>query len=119
MLKFYGYKKCGTSRKAEKFLSDHQIDYQFIDITVEPPEKNELEQIIAQSQQPLRKFFNTSGGLYREMKLKDKLKDMSEAEMVDLLSQHGKLIKRPLVSDGAKSTVGFNEETFRQAWLGL
>lgn len=65
---------------------------------------------------PVRKFFNTSGELYRELNLKDKLPQMEQEEMLRLLSENGKLIKRPIVTDGARTTVGFKEEDFRQTW---
>lgn len=117
MLLFYGYKKCGTSRKAEKFLNTHQIAYEFIDITQNPPDQAQLERLIAQSGQPVRKFFNTSGQVYRQLGLKDKLKDMQEGEMISLLARNGKLIKRPLVSNGTISSVGFREAEFEQKWI--
>jgi arsenate reductase len=116
MLKFYGYKKCGTARKGEKFLNDHEIEYEFIDITINPPSKAELTKIIKQSGKPVKKFFNTSGVVYKEQGLKDKLKTMSEGEMIDLLASEGKVIKRPLVTDGKKSTVAFKEEEFQETW---
>lgn len=116
MIKFYGYKKCGTSRKGEKALGDSSVDYSFIDITENPPSKSALKKIIKQSGEPVKKFFNTSGQEYRTLGLKDKLASMSEAEMIDLLASNGRLIKRPLVTDGEHSTVGFNEEKFHGAW---
>jgi len=116
MLSYYGYKKCSTSSKAEKFLKNHKINYQFIDITVSPPSKEDLIKIIEFSGKPIGKFFNTSGVVYREMKLKDKLKAMSEDEKIDLLASNGKLLKRPIVYNGKISTVGFNENEFTDSW---
>lgn len=116
MITFYGYKKCGTSRKGELFLNTHDIDYTFIDITTTPPSPSQLKTIIQQSQKPLKKFFNTSGVVYREMNLKDKLKNMSDNEMIDLLAANGKLIKRPIVTDGKISSVTFNEQEFQLLW---
>ncbi len=117
MITFYGYKKCGTSRKAEKFLNDHNLDYDFIDITINPPSRPQLEKIISQTEKPLKKFFNSSGLIYREMQLKDKLKTMSKEEMIDLLSNNGKLIKRPLLTNGDISSVAFNGQEFKNIWL--
>jgi len=117
MIRFYGYKKCSTSTKGEKFLKNHSIDYEFTDITLNPPSKEELTKIISQTGKPIQKFFNTSGVLYREMKLKDTLKTLSDDEKIDLLSQHGKLIKRPLLSNSMKSSVGFNEQEFTSIYL--
>ena len=116
MLTFYGYKKCGTSRKGEKALNDMNREYTFIDITETPPAKSALKKMIKQSGEPIEKFFNTSGGEYRELKLKDKLKEMTEKEMIDLLASNGRLIKRPVITDGEKSTVGYNEEVFSSTW---
>jgi len=117
MITLYGYKKCGTCRKGEKFFKDNNLDYEFIDITLTPPSIEELNKMILQTEKPIKKFFNTSGVLYREMQLKDKLKDMDTDEMIELLAANGKLIKRPLVTDGKKSTVAFNEDEFKAVWL--
>ncbi len=117
MIKLYGYKKCGTCRKAEKFLSENGKEYQFIDITIEPPSRNELAEIIALTGKELKKFFNTSGVVYRQEKIKDQLPNLSDDEKIDLLASNGKLIKRPILTDGTKATVAFNEEEFDQIWL--
>lgn len=116
MIKFYGYKKCGTCRKGEKALKDMGVDYDFIDITENPPSKTALKKMIKQSGIETKKAFNTSGTLYKEMKMKDKLPSMKDAEMIELLAQNGKLIKRPIVTDGEKSTVGFQAEEFQAKW---
>ena len=116
MLKFYGYKKCGTSRKAEKALTEAKIEYKFIDITEKPPAKSALAKIIKQSGEPIKKFFNTSGEAYKSQNMKEKLKDMTQAQMIEALAANGRLIKRPLVTDGTQSTVGFSEETFKNTW---
>ena len=116
MITFYGYKRCGTSRKAEKFLESVSKDFNFIDLTLNPPSKDELKKIIELSGEPIKKFFNTSGVVYKEEKMKDKVKDMSDDEKLDALSANGKLIKRPLVTDGTNSTVGFKEEIFTDTW---
>jgi len=117
MLTYYGYKRCSTSKKGEDFLKQHNIGYEFIDITVQPPSREVLEQIIAQSGKTLRQCFNTSGVVYREMQLKDKLKSMSESEQLSLLASDGKLMKRPMLTGQGKSTVGFKEQEYHSVWL--
>lgn len=117
MIQFYGYKRCGTCRKGEKTLEEKGIDYTFIDITLDPPALEDLRKIIVQSGKPLKKFFNTSGVVYREEKIKDKLPSMSEDEQIALLASNGKLLKRPIVTDGEKSSVGFVEEEFNTLWV--
>ncbi len=116
MLKFYGYKKCGTCRKAEKALESLKIKYEFIDITETPPSAAALKQIIKQAAVEPRKLFNTSGVQYRELKIKDRLPKLHEADIVKLLAGNGRLIKRPLVTDGKRATVGFQETDFKKAW---
>lgn len=116
MLRFYGYKKCDTCRKAEKALGKAGREYEFIDITEAPPDQAALERIVRQSGAELKKFFNTSGVQYKELKIKDKVAGMGEAEILALLAGNGRLIKRPLVTDGARSTVGFDEAAFAKIW---
>lgn len=116
MIKFYGYKRCGTARKGEKFLTENGIDYEFIDITVNPPAEEELKKIIELSGKEIKKFFNTSGVAYKEGDYKTKIKTMSDEEKIKELSSNGKLIKRPIVFDGKKATVGYNEEEFSTVW---
>lgn len=118
MIKFYGYKKCSTSRKARKWLDDHQIKYKFQDLVEDPPTKVDLVNWLNTHQdRGLRYFFNTSGQHYRQMKLKDKIPTMTVEEAADLMSKDGKLIKRPLVVDGNKLTCGFDEENYEKTWL--
>lgn len=116
MLKFYGYKKCSTCLKAEKALEKMGKSYEFIDITEAPPAQPALKKIIKQSGADLRKFFNTSGVQYKELGMKDKVGTMTEAQIVAQLAGNGRLLKRPLVTDGSKSTVGFDEAGFLKAW---
>ncbi|MFD1362548.1 arsenate reductase family protein [Lentibacillus salinarum] len=116
-LAFYWYPKCGTCQKAKKWLDAHDIDYTSIHIVDEPPSKEQLLNYMSKSDLPPKKFFNTSGKKYRELNLKDKLKDMNTDEMAELLATDGMLIKRPIVTDGEKVTIGFKEETFTENWL--
>lgn len=113
---YYGYPKCTTCKKAEKWLTEHNISYEVINIAEQPPTEAALKEMIASSGLPMKKFFNTSGQKYRELELKDKLATMSEDEQVSLLAANGMLIKRPLVTNGKKTTVGFSETTFDDVW---
>ncbi|MFX3625159.1 MAG: arsenate reductase family protein [Ectobacillus sp.] len=114
---FYSYPKCGTCQKAKKWFESHNVSYNMIHIVENPPSKEELKQLQEKSGLELKKFFNTSGMKYRELGLKDKLKEMGDEEMLTLLASDGMLIKRPIATDGNKVTVGFNEEQFERMWL--
>ena len=92
------------------------MDVEIIHLVDQPPSKEELKDLYEKSGMELKKFFNTSGKKYKELGVKDKMKDASEDELLDLLSSDGMLIKRPIVTDGENVTVGFNEETFEQTW---
>ncbi|SFA90400.1 arsenate reductase [Lentibacillus halodurans] len=116
-LTFYWYPNCGTCQKAKKWLDEHEIDYTSIHIVDEPPTKEQLLSFISKSDLPAKKFFNTSGKKYREQNIKDKMKDASPEEMAEMLASDGMLIKRPIITDGKKVTVGFKEETFTETWL--
>jgi len=109
-MKLYQYPNCSTCRKAIKFLSGANVDFQSIDITQKPPTKTELKVMLASYDGDLRKLFNTSGLLYRELKMKEQLPNMSAKEAIDLLSCNGKLIKRPfLLNENKQGIVGFKE----------
>ncbi|WYP25726.1 arsenate reductase family protein [Alkalihalobacillus sp. FSL W8-0930] len=113
---FYQYPKCGTCRKAKKWLEDHNVDVNSIHIVENPPSPKTLRDLYNKSGLELKKFFNTSGQKYRELGLKDKLATMNEDEMLEVLSSDGMLIKRPITTDGEKVTLGFKEEQFEQIW---
>lgn len=115
-IKAYMYNKCGTCRKAKKWLEEKGIQFQEIPIVETPPAEEEIREIWKKSGVELKKMFNTSGQSYKELGLKDKLKDMSEEEMFKLLASDGKLLKRPLIVSGDRATVGYNEETMEQNW---
>lgn len=117
MITLYGYKKCGTCRKAELVLSKAGIAYAFVDITEKPPSAATLKTMAQQAGRDLKKMFNTSGVSYREQNIKEKLPGLSDAAMLKLLAADGRLIKRPLVTDGKSSTVGFDEGEFRRVWV--
>lgn len=115
-LTYYGYPKCGTCRKAKKWLELNELQFEEVNIAENPPTKDVLLEIIAASGLELKKFFNVSGMQYRELKLKDKLPTMTDDEKIELLSSNGMLIKRPIVFGNGLATVGFKEETFEEAW---
>ena len=103
------YPRCGTCKKALKWLDDNGIRYDYRHIVEENPTKEELKEWYVKSGLPLKKFFNTSGLKYKELNLKDKIPQMSEEEIFDLLSTDGMLVKRPILIDGEKILVGFKE----------
>ena len=109
MLKFICYPKCTTCQKARKWLDDNNIEYEFRDIKLENPSLEELTAWYKQSSLPLRKFFNTSGLLYKSMELKTKLPTMTDEEMLSLLATDGMLVKRPLAIGDDFVLVGFKE----------
>ena len=111
---FIEYPKCSTCKKAKKWLDEKQISYTDRHIVEENPTYEELKEWYQKSGMPLKKFFNTSGLLYEELQLKDKLKDMSEEEQLKLLASNGMLVKRPLVVDGDMVLTGFTESQWRE-----
>lgn len=115
-LTVYHYAKCGTCRKAIRLLQELGHELVMQDVFVDPPTADELADLVAKSGLPAQRFFNTSGEVYREMNLKDKTKHMDDGEKIRLMSGNGRLIKRPVVTDGKQVTVGFKEDTFRQIW---
>ena len=104
---FLEYPKCSTCQKAKKWLDEHQISYEDRHIVENNPTFEELKDWYERSGLPLKKFFNTIGMLYKEMKLKDKLPEMSEEEQLKLLATNGMLVKRPLIVDGDRVLTGF------------
>lgn len=111
---FVEYPKCSTCQKAKKWLEDNKIDYEDRHIVENPPTKGELKEWINRSGYPLKKFFNTSGRLYREMKLKDRLEAMSEEEQIEILASDGMLVKRPLVIGESVILVGFKPDDWNK-----
>ncbi|MCP1110493.1 arsenate reductase family protein [Ohessyouella blattaphilus] len=107
------YPKCSTCKKALKWLDDHQIQYTKRDIAKDNPTYEELKEWYGKSGLPLKRFFNTSGLVYRDLQLKDKLPSMSEEEQLRLLATDGMLVKRPVLIEGEKVLVGFKEEQWK------
>lgn len=110
-----GYPKCSTCKKAENWLKEQNIPYKYRDIVGENPEAEELKKWYEENEYPLKRFFNTSGLIYREKNLKDILPTLSEEEQFALLAENGMLVKRPLLLKGEKIAIGFKEE----AWKAL
>ncbi|MBP3039392.1 arsenate reductase family protein [Bacillaceae bacterium Marseille-Q3522] len=113
---FYWYPKCGTCRKAKKWLDERDIQYKDIHIVENPPSREQLLTLYQQSGIPLKKFFNTSGQKYRSLGLKEKVQTATEDELLDILASDGMLLKRPIVTDGDSVTLGFKDEEFSQTW---
>lgn len=109
MIKFICYPKCTTCQKAKKWLDDNQIEYEIRDIKTNNPTLDELTVWSSKSALPRKKLFNTSGLLYKSMNLKEKLPQMSDEEMLNLLSTDGMLVKRPLLLGDDFLLVGFKE----------
>ena len=109
MLKFICYPKCSTCQKARKWLDENNIEYEFRDIKLDNPSLEELSAWHKLSGLPLKKFFNTSGLLYKSMELKTKLPNMTDEEMLALLATDGMLVKRPLAIGDDFVLVGFKE----------
>lgn len=100
--------------KAKKWLEEKGMVYELRDIKTDNPTAEELKEWHRKSGLPLKRFFNTSGNLYKEMKLKDRLPDMDEEEQFDLLAGDGMLVKRPILVDGEKVLVGFKEKEWEE-----
>ena len=114
--KFIQYPKCTTCQKAKKWLDDRGISYEDRHIKENNPTYEELKEWHARSGLPLKRFFNTSGLLYKELQLKDKLPEMSEDEQLKLLATDGMLVKRPLVAADDFVLVGFKEKEWAEAF---
>ena len=111
---FIYYPKCSTCQKAKKWLDAQEISYTERHIVEENPTDEELKKWQARSGLPIKKFFNTSGMLYKEMQLKDKLPQMSEDEQLKLLATNGMLVKRPVIVDGDTVLTGFREKEWEE-----
>ena len=109
MLRFICYPKCTTCQRANKWLDDNQVEYELRDIKLDNPTLEELIEWYKKSGLPIKKFFNTSGLLYKSLDLKNKLTEMSESEMLQLLATDGMLVKRPLLIGNDFVLVGFKE----------
>lgn len=111
------YPRCSTCRKAIKWLDEHNIEYEDRDIVKDNPQKEELKEWYQKSELPLKRFFNTSGKVYRELKLKDKLPEMTEDEQLELLATDGMLVKRPIVVTEDTVLTGFKEKEWEETLI--
>ena len=110
----YWYPKCSTCKKAVQFLDDRKLSYQLKNIKEEIPSFEEIEGWVNKFSIPLKKLFNTSGLVYKELNLKERLPAMSEEEQIALLATDGMLVKRPILVNGDTVLVGFKEESWRE-----
>lgn len=117
-MKVYGIPTCGTYNKAIKWFTQHNIDFESINLKELAPTKEEMALYHRLSGLELKKFLNTSGKQYRDFDLKNKQKTLSNDEMYQLLSENPMLIKRPLIIDGNYVRTGFNEEEYSVQWNG-
>ena len=114
MLQFICYPRCTTCQKAKKWLDENNIEYELRDIKLNNPTVDELTEWHKKSTLPLKKFFNTSGLLYKSLELKNKLPEMTEDDMLKLLASDGMLVKRPLLVGDDFVIVGFKEEEYKK-----
>ncbi len=108
------YPRCTTCKKAQKWLDEQGVDYTLRDIKEDKPSYEELKEWYEKSGLPLKKFFNTSGKLYKDMELKNKLPDMTEEEQLRLLAMDGMLVKRPIGVSSERVLVGFKQEEWEE-----
>ena len=111
---FLCYPKCSTCQKAQKWLDENRVSYEFRDIKEETPSVEELKEWLAKSGHPLKNFFNTSGLLYKDLQLKDKLPTMNEEEQLKLLASNGMLVKRPMAVGKDFVLIGFKESDWAE-----
>lgn len=111
---FLCYPKCSTCQKAKKWLLEHHVEFEERHIVEERPSYEELKKWHEMSGLPCKKFFNTSGLVYKELQLKDKLPAMSDDEMLQLLATNGMLVKRPLLVDEDQVLIGFKESEWKE-----
>ncbi len=114
---FVCYPRCSTCKKAQKWLEEHGIDFEIRHIAEDNPSKKEIKAWSKDSGLPLKRFFNTSGQLYRSLELKDRLGGMSDEEQYDLLASDGMLVKRPILVGSNYVLVGFREEEWAETLL--
>ena len=114
--RIYEYSKCSTCRNALKFLDSKNVAYEKIPIVESPPTKTELKQMLAAQNGQLKKLFNTSGELYRQLGIGAKLDSMTQEQALDLLAANGKLVKRPFILTGNTGLVGFKEDDWKKVF---
>lgn len=116
-MKFYWYPKCSTCQKAKQYLDSLNLNYELIDIVTNNPNKEDILKIYELSQLPIDKLFNTSGLVYKDLGLKNKMNDLSLNEKIALLSTNGKLIKRPILVLDDTAFFGFKQADWEKVLL--
>ena len=116
-LRVYEYKNCGTCRKALKYLDEKSVSYERIAIREQPPSMAELKKMLKALKGELKRMFNTSGGDYKSMNMKDRLPTLTKEEALELLAANGNLIKRPFVIQGNEGVIGFKQDEW-ESFLG-
>ncbi|MFL2105380.1 arsenate reductase family protein [Desemzia sp. FAM 23991] len=116
MLQFYCIPTCSTCKAAKKWLQQHQVELEEINLKTNPPDKETWIKILQQSDLPLKRFFNTSGTVYKERGLKKVIPDLTEQEAAELLASEGMLVKRPLILADGNNLIGFKEEVYEAIW---
>ncbi len=116
-LTFYAYKKCSTCQKAMKWLKENDLTFEERDIYEFPPESKFFYHWVEEQKVPVKKFLNSSGQKYRDFQMKERLPRMTVDEVIALLASHGKLVKRPILTDGEHVLVGFREAEWNEALL--
>lgn len=114
MITFIGYPKCSTCKRAEEYLKHNNIKYEYKNIKLDNPSEKDLREYIKLSNKDIKAFFNTSGLIYKELNLKEKLLDMTDDDKIKLLSSNGMLVKRPILVLENKVLVGFNENKWNE-----
>lgn len=117
MLELYQHPTCSTCKATRKWLDDHLIEYRAINMIENPPTQETLINLMSQTDLPVLRFFNTSGNRYRELGLKNRVSNMNITECAAVLASDGMLIKRPLLTDGKRTTLGFKEDIYEQTWI--
>jgi len=117
MIKFYGYSKCSTVRKAKNWLKENNLQFEEVDLIQNTPTKEELKHMYEVSGYELKKFFNSNGAKYKELGLKDVVKVESDEKLLEILASDGMLIKRPIAFDGKNVVIGFKEDEWKEKLL--
>lgn len=115
-LTMYYYPKCGTCRNAIKWLQTKGYELELHDLFLAAPNASQLAELVQHSGLEMKKFWNTSGDVYKSEQLKDKVPQMSDTQQLMMLASNGRLIKRPIVTDGKQVTVGFKEDMYEAVW---
>jgi len=114
MIQYFGYPKCSTCLKAKKLLNHSGLEYEEFDISTTPPSTSLLKDFMSKGEYQIRDLFNRSGQLYRSMNMIKKMNQLSEKQLLKLLSQNGMLVKRPMIANGQRFSVGLDEQRIQK-----